>query len=56
MPTEFLGIKDVALQLKCSNAFVYKMAHTNKITVILIGKKLLFTQEAVDKSIQRDSR
>jgi excisionase family DNA binding protein len=52
MPIEFLGIKDVALQLHCSHAFVYQLAHKNKITVMLIGKKLLFTQEAIDKYIQ----
>lgn len=48
MPTDFLGVAEVAKQLRCSRAFVYQMARSQKITVSLIGKKLLFTQEAID--------
>lgn len=52
MPNEFLEVKEVANQLKCCEAFVRKQARNKKISVCLIGRRLLFTQEAVDQYVR----
>lgn len=48
---ELLTAKEVAGQLRVTEIYVYNLANTRKIDVILVGRKRYFTQAMVDKYI-----
>jgi excisionase family DNA binding protein len=48
---ELLTAKDVAQQLRVTEIYVYNLANTRQIDVILVGRKRYFTQAMIDKYI-----
>jgi excisionase family DNA binding protein len=52
MPEQLLTAKEVAEQLRVTEIYVYNLANSRQIDVILVGRKRYFTQSIVDKYIK----
>lgn len=53
---KILDIKDLAIYLKCSEAFIRKLTYANKIPYFRIGRRILFKYSKIEEWINENEK